>query len=799
MFQASSSLKITFFIMPIFIFFGRKATKVPLFCALLFVLLHHQHAFSQGNKKGDAEVFELFDVSLEDLLNIGMVSASKKKQSVADAPATAYVFSQEQIKNRGYQNLSELLEDVPEIEIQRNANPEYRNFATVRGIAGNEKLLILLNGIRITPATGDPYAIGTNLSLCNAQRVEVILGPASALYGVDAFSGIVNIITRSQETKEYRGADITTSYGNFNTSNNSFAAGAKTGKLALSIAGNFHSSSEPNYSSTNPKQFIWYNTNTAPDGLVVESPFYQRISTLSSFERSAGGSYDGASLSRKFGMPSRSHFLNVDLSYGNFTVGYLRHYESHSSAYGLDPRFTLYDASAQMAQKQDVVYGKHTFISFNKKWGLQSTFTQSNYETSPESYYANASSRWQRGYVYSYGQSSKIEEQFNYDFNSKISLIAGLLYENLSALPRTGLSPKPFNKNQPGALQDVYFIGAAGYKPLASDEQAVFNDSLTVKQNFYYLSYQNYGGFLQLQITPWKVLEITLGTRYDYSTRFGETINPRAGLVFLPNKKFRLKVLYGEAYLAPSPKKAYQQDGSFYSYDPNSKLLVADYFRVANPNLKPEKLRQAEINTSYFINSNFSIGANGFYTQVENLINPLGTASDNLKPANTQISKLETSVNLGSSEVYGGTFKANMLNKLGKINFNWFASYSYIDGNINQDVLILTAKNTAKGGVEISHKRFALTPKVLYRSKSYSSLKMPMSNEYYSNDAYMVVHLYAHYLLIDNEQYKLRVRVKIDNLTNNTYYNAVFAGSDIGMGYAPQDPTRFSGGINLEF
>ena len=153
------------------------------FCRLLFFCL----IFSSVNliaQKKHLEVYELFDVSLEELLSVGIVSASKKKQSVTDAPATGYVFTEQNIKVRGYDNLLELLEDVPEVDIQRNSDREFKNLVTIRGISGNEKFLVLIDGIRITPATGDNYTFGTQFSLVSAKRVEVIIGPASALYGV---------------------------------------------------------------------------------------------------------------------------------------------------------------------------------------------------------------------------------------------------------------------------------------------------------------------------------------------------------------------------------------------------------------------------------------------------------------------------------------------------------------------------------------------------------------------------------------------------------------------------------------
>jgi outer membrane cobalamin receptor len=744
------------------------------------------------------ETYELFDVSLEDLLNVGLVSASKKKQSVNDAPATAHVVTEEQIKMRGYISLDELLEDIPEIEIQRNSNPEFRNIAGFRGITGNEKFLILLNGVRITPATGDGYTLGQQYYIGNAQRVEVILGPASALYGVDAFSGIVNIITKSQETKDYKEKKISALGGMYQTLSPAFSFAEKMGKLSVSAQGNYLYSAEPNYAQFYPKQYQWYTQELNPNGNILESPFYQKINTLSSFENSAGNSFGGPSLSRGFGMPTQSYFFQGDLQYSNFTLGYLRNEERHHPAWGVHPAFTTFDPSTFIQQKQEVVYGKHTYTSFNKKWGLQSHFSQSLNETNPNSHFANAASRWQRGYIYHYALSARIEEQFNYDFSSKLSLIAGGLYENLASLPRTGLSPIPFDRSQPGVLQDIYFIGAAGFKPIALGQTPTFNDSLTLKQNFYNIQYQNYGGYAQWQYIPVKSIEITVGSRYDYNTRFGGSFNPRAGIVFLPNHKLRIKCLYGEAFLAPSPRKAYEQAGGFYSFDANTGQLVADFFRIANPSLKPEKLRSLELNTSYLLHKSVSLAGNAYYTQIDNLIDLFGVAPVELEPKNIRASRLETSVNQGNSTVYGGTGKINVLQKIGSFQLNVSIAYSYTNGNINQKSLPFTAQHSVKSVWELSHKKWGFSIRTIYRSASKSNQTEMVSMVPYSNDAFLVLHANAYYDLMQTSKAKITIQLKGNNLMNQKYYH-VFVGNDEGLGYTPQDPTRLMASIGIQF
>jgi hypothetical protein len=192
--------------------------------------------------------------SITDLL---VTTATKRTQRSSDAPATIHVRTREQIIKRGYRNLADLLEDIPEVEIQRNSISEFRNIVTFRGIAGNEKFIIMLDGMRITPATGDPYTLGTNYSLANAKRVEVILGPASALYGVDAFSGIINIITT--DYRDTQGTVVQTSYGQYNTTDNSFITGARTDDIAFTLTGQYYHSGEPDYYHTYKDEFRWYN------------------------------------------------------------------------------------------------------------------------------------------------------------------------------------------------------------------------------------------------------------------------------------------------------------------------------------------------------------------------------------------------------------------------------------------------------------------------------------------------------------------------------------------------------------
>lgn len=748
---------------------------------------------------------ELFDISLEEMLNVGIISASKSKQGVQDAPATGYVFTQEDLRVRGYTNLADLLEDVPEVELQRNASPQFRNVATVRGISGNEKLLILMNGIRITPATGDGYSLSTNLSLTGAERVEVIIGPASALYGVDAFAGIINIITNESDKDEF--ASFSTEYGNYNSLNHNIQAYAKKDNLSVSVTGNFYTSDEPNYASLNPETYKWYNSNRQFDTFIVpESPYYNDLYDIRAFETAAGDSFNGGPLSLDFGMPSQSHFFSTEISYKDFSIGVITHQDRHSMSYGVDPKYTLYDAGAQIRTSTTSIYAKHTFTSFDQKWGINSTITLNNAQINEGSHAINAFSRWQRGYFYAQSQSSKIEEQVNYNFSRKLSVIGGFSFELLNALPQTGSSPTPFEPEQAAAFQNFYYIGAAGYQP---NGDGTFYENLIVEQEFFYIRYYNMGSYGQLLYEPNQNLSITAGVRYDFNSRFKESINPRLGIVYATtNKAHRFKFLYGESFLAPSPYKTYLQRGSFWNYNEEEGVLQSDYFRIPNPDLRPEKLRTAELSYQVYLLKNLSLTVGGYYNYLTNLINLNAEAPNSDLTANIDAPRIETSLNGGQAIIYGITGRLNSLSRIGSFTIKAQASISTATGEReieefgNPDLVTAPILNYAdlqyKGVVDFLYNNAFVSVKMHGRTASTSSMRDKIYDIYFESPAYTVVNASLGYQILQKKAIDWRVYSRLNNLTNLTYYHN-YIGQDDGMSQVPQDPFRYYIGTELRW
>jgi len=157
------------------------------------------------------------DLSLDALLGMKVTTASKKAERLEDAPGVMTVITREQINEYGRRDLFEVLElVVGSYEAQNFLYP--RNFTGLRGedsFRANH-VLYLLNGrpMRRSLDGGYIFPILKTLPVDAVDRIEVIRGPGSVLYGSTAYQGVVNIITRTPDGPE---AQVTAGYGTYDS------------------------------------------------------------------------------------------------------------------------------------------------------------------------------------------------------------------------------------------------------------------------------------------------------------------------------------------------------------------------------------------------------------------------------------------------------------------------------------------------------------------------------------------------------------------------------------------------------
>jgi iron complex outermembrane receptor protein len=158
---------------------------------------------------------EDFALVYGDKSNISIATGSK--QSLRRAPSVASVITAEDIAAMGATDLDEALEAVPGMHIS-HSTVSYVPQNIIRGIysSNNPQTLMLQNGIPTTTIfTGSKGNAWGGLPLENVARIEIIRGPGSALYGADAYAGVINIITKT--AAETPGTQFGMRYGSFNT------------------------------------------------------------------------------------------------------------------------------------------------------------------------------------------------------------------------------------------------------------------------------------------------------------------------------------------------------------------------------------------------------------------------------------------------------------------------------------------------------------------------------------------------------------------------------------------------------
>lgn len=176
---------------------------------------------------------------------------SKTGESARRTPATVAVVTAAQIEQRGYLDLEEVFHDLPGFDVARGNGEVYSNL-NPRGFraTNNDRMLLLVDGVEQNDLSSGAAHVARQYSLLDIARVEVLYGPASALYGAYAYGGVINVVTRSPEAliepgKSF-GARVAVTGGGLDTRAADFTlAGRFKGQaLAWSLNGRLHRSSE---------------------------------------------------------------------------------------------------------------------------------------------------------------------------------------------------------------------------------------------------------------------------------------------------------------------------------------------------------------------------------------------------------------------------------------------------------------------------------------------------------------------------------------------------------------------------
>ena len=209
-----------------------------LFLAFLFSI-----AAEKANCAGQEPIPDLAEATLEQLGSVKVYSASKHLQPASDAPSSVTVVTADEIQKYGYRTLADILKTVPGFFVTNDRN--YSSLG-VRGFARpgdyNTRILLLVDGHRLNDNVYDEAVVGTEfpINIDLIQRVEVIRGPVSSLYGSNALFAVINIITK--RGRDISGLELSADAASFNTSSGTITYGRKLKELEFLISGTFYGS-----------------------------------------------------------------------------------------------------------------------------------------------------------------------------------------------------------------------------------------------------------------------------------------------------------------------------------------------------------------------------------------------------------------------------------------------------------------------------------------------------------------------------------------------------------------------------
>jgi len=189
---------------------------------------------------------DIANASIEELMKIKVYSASRHEQNAGEAPSAVTVITRDQIQKYGFRTLADVLRSVRGFFVKYDRNYSYLG-ARGFGRPGdyNTRILLLIDGHRINDNVYDQAPIGTEfpLDIDLIDRIEVVRGPVSSLYGANAFFGVISVFTRKPDTMAP--VELASSAASFGTYNGRGTVSRRFHQAHVLVSGSFYGSRGP--------------------------------------------------------------------------------------------------------------------------------------------------------------------------------------------------------------------------------------------------------------------------------------------------------------------------------------------------------------------------------------------------------------------------------------------------------------------------------------------------------------------------------------------------------------------------
>jgi outer membrane receptor for ferrienterochelin and colicins len=181
----------------------------------------------------------VYDLSLQELAQLEVTIATGNATPLDKAPSSASVIYARDIDAIGARTLNDVLELIPGLHVGVSSLSRLDSVYYFRGIQTgfNPQVLLMLNGIPVQNAVSGGRPTLFRLPASSIEKVEVIRGPGSAIYGADAYAGVINIITKDVASTDEESLNF--NLGSFNTQSYSFNGATKWNEIDISLMSSY--------------------------------------------------------------------------------------------------------------------------------------------------------------------------------------------------------------------------------------------------------------------------------------------------------------------------------------------------------------------------------------------------------------------------------------------------------------------------------------------------------------------------------------------------------------------------------
>lgn len=528
-------------------------TLFKIFAISLMLAASGLSASAQGNPKSAEDAIDEEMKWLKAETEITVSIATKTEMNIDDAPSVVSVITADEIRNSGAKNLEEVLRQVAGFYMYGYATFPDTN-ANIRGLGlvGNPGVKIMLNGHSAENIGDDNFGYLISFPVELIKKIEIIRGPGSALYGNEAMNGVINIISKDENDP----SAVSAAYGSFRTYRGTAQISHSDKDLSLFFfADSVHSDGDPKLIEKDAASAQFPPGYSHAPGYTNEEFDFQNLFAKLSYKNfRLTGFYKKSKAEPPVG-PTGALTDDSDVRFD--TAFAEAAYECSPT-----PKVKLTARAYYDYNSADFLYefysGETTafapvFKDFPQDEGLLTNFVN---------------------------KTDKFGAELTADMtvSDSLGIVAGVMSEyselfNTQTLTNTNISGKPLELEGMTYLPMQYLGGIREpFETMDEGHRILYAAYLQANYNMIkaFPSWENIA----------KNLSLTAGLRYDSNSDAGETLNPRMGFVYAPNDRLFFKLLYGQAFRAPTFGQMY---------------IKNSFASIRNPDLKPETVKTSEI------------------------------------------------------------------------------------------------------------------------------------------------------------------------------------------------------------